>query len=116
MPHDLASTASGVCSRPGCAGTTQGRKRSVRSVSTSSNNATSLSNQTAAEICDAYIRNYLNRLPRTSSQRDVHYNGTIDSARSMCIFDVMASGPDVSTLLNRESAAIDACYCLSVDT
>lgn len=101
MPHNLASSALGVCSRPNCTGTASGRRRSVRSVSNNTNNAMRLSNQTAGEICDAYIQNYLSRLPRIPSQRDVHYNGTIDSARSMCIFDVMAAGSDVSSLVNR---------------
>ena len=102
MPHDLASSALGVCSRPNCTATTQGRKRSVRSVPTNINNVIGLSNQTAGEICDAYIQNYLSRLPRTPSQRDAHYNGIIESARSMCIFDAMAAGSDVSPLLDRE--------------
>lgn len=88
MPTDIAANASGVCSTPGCSGTSLG-KRSIR-------DRRSSSNTTAEQTCDTFINNYLNRLSRQPHQRDIHYNGTITSARQMCVFDVTANDETVS--------------------
>ena len=97
--------ASGICTTPGCSGFANG-KRSVRSVQPTMNTTTGLSNQTAQQICDAYIQNYLRSLLRTPSQRDVHYNGTITSVRDMCVFDVRFAGSAVSFCFRMKIASI----------
>ena len=106
MPHDRTLGALGVCSTPGCTGTQRGR-RSGRSAPVNIYNSIGLYNETAGQICDAYIEHFLGTLQRTPAQRDVHYNGTIDSARDMCIFDVMATGVEVSYFYCRKHRTED---------
>ena len=101
MPSDVAEVALGVCTTPGCSGFYRG-KSSMPSIRSYVHGRAVLSNQTAQQLCDAYIQNYLRTLQRTPSQRDIHYNGTIASVRDMCVFDVMFAGPNVSLFQNRK--------------
>ena len=97
MPEEAAAASRGVCSQPGCTVGAGRRKRSVSSHKNLRRSTTPLSNDTAQQICDAYIDTYLNRVQRTPSQRDIHYNATIASARDMCLFDVTANDASVGS-------------------
>lgn len=99
MPGDSALSSTGVCNQQGCAGT--GRKRrSSRRRRNSLSTANVLSNETAHQVCGEFITAYLNKLPRAPAQRDAHYNGTIQSAQEMCVFDVVANDASVSAMFS----------------
>jgi len=55
----------------------------------------------AKQICDDYIKNYLNKLSRIASQRDINYNSTISMVTGACAFDVALTGnANVSMILS----------------
>lgn len=94
MPRDKAQAATGICSSGECSG--RGRSIVQRSIDSKKRRSTpSISHRTAEQICDAFILNYLRKLPRRSSERNIHYNGTIQSARQMCTYDVVTMGVSV---------------------
>lgn len=89
MNSSLVNSDQGACRTQGCAGTGAVGKRSAQNAI---NNVTNVMNQTAAQICDTYINNFLASLSRQPSQRDLHYNATIQRIREACVFDVTEIG------------------------
>ena len=97
MPRGDAQGAKGTCSTGECSGRRSNIvQRSIDAKRKNSRDGSHLTRGAAGRICNAYIDTYLRKLPRSPSQRDSHYNETIESTRNMCIDDVLTMGPVVS--------------------
>lgn len=96
MPQDVAVNTTGLCSTLSCGTSGSVGKRSVRSLRDRIANISGISNVTAAQICDSFLQSFLSRIDRPSWQRNTHYQGTVNSVRGMCIFDVMRTNAAVS--------------------
>lgn len=88
----LVDVSTGICTGTLCVS----RKRRLVDSTLSPNQL--ITREKAEEICQVYIRNYLNNQnQRQAHQRSARYNNTIEMIHQACVFDVVMTGiPEVS--------------------